>query len=611
MCGLIGIVSKKFSNSLILKSLERLEYRGYDSAGIAVISDDSKINVIKSVGSVANLVKKAGNDSHNCKIGIAHTRWATHGAVTVENAHPQFDGMTAVVHNGIIENFAELKQELDNCDFLSQTDTEVITHLISKEVKNGHTFLESVSKTIRKIKGTFALAILNINFPNMLVIAKRSSPVYICNGNEKFDNSFFIASDTIAVSDCIENYTELNDDEICVIEYAESLSSCNFFDSFGKTIEKKWKKFENTQFLYDKGDFEDFTSKEINEQPIATSKMLDVLKKGGFKEIVKESNLKDEINFVACGSSFYASLVGKYIFEKYCRIKVSAEVASEFRYRSPVVRDNSLPIFISQSGETIDTFCAQEYVKKSGFKTFLITNVSYSSMAKVADFVWPLNAGPEFGVVSTKAFTAQLFAISCFAIEYLKQKDLKLSNDLLSDLEKVPSLMSEIIERFDELHNIASHLLKSKNVLFIGRGINYPIAMESALKFKEISYIYAQGYPAGELKHGPIALIDEFVSTVVIAPFDDLFEKVISNVQEIVARNGKIVLLTDQKGSDYVNKQNISKDQITIFIAPETGELSKLFVYTVIGQIIAYNVARIKGCNVDRPRNLAKSVTVE
>ncbi|MDR3285125.1 MAG: glutamine--fructose-6-phosphate transaminase (isomerizing) [Holosporales bacterium] len=612
MCGLIGIASKKCSIQLLLDSLEKLEYRGYDSAGVAVVTKDKRLSVERCVGAVANL-RAIAKCSDVAEIGIAHTRWATHGTVTVENTHPQTNCTIAVVHNGTIENFAELKAELAEITFTSQTDTEVIVHMISERIEQGATFFQATLETIKLLKGSFSLAIVNKNLPDTMIVTRSGAPLTIGIGANEFSDGIFVASDSLAISPYIDSYSDLDDGEICVIAKHEDSYKCTFFDFFGNFFEKKWNFLKKNDFSFEKGKFQDFTSKEINEQPNVILRTISALKNHNFSSIVSECFKCDSINFIACGSSLYAGVVGKYIFEKYCKKQTFAECSSEFRYRFPVLNKSTLHIFISQSGETIDTLKAMDYVKNSNKppKSLVITNVLHSSMAKKADYLLPLDAGAEFGVVSTKAFTAQLAVISCLTIEFLKQNGDPLAEKLQKDLEKVPELLKTVISYFDNWPEIIEILGKARSVLFIGRGVNYPIALESALKFKEISYIHAEGYPAGELKHGPIALIDETVITIVIAPNDELISKNASSIQEIIARKGIVVLLTDTEGSKYIESQNIPKDQIFTCIMPETDELSKIFVYVVIGQIIAYKVAKLKGRNVDRPRNLAKSVTVE
>ncbi|MDR0632802.1 MAG: glutamine--fructose-6-phosphate transaminase (isomerizing) [Holosporales bacterium] len=636
MCGLVGIASKNLSASLLLDALRRLEYRGYDSAGVAVVPAGHENLYIKRVASdISALHKSVAQDSlpkDGVHVGIAHTRWATHGGVTVENAHPQSNGHIAVVHNGIIENFAELKALLRGTQFTSQTDTEVIVHLISQKTAKSIDFFEAVRQTTLELRGTFAIAVINLSAPDTMIVAKRGSPLVIGLGKEQFAGDVFVASDSFAIANYIDSCAELENDEICVIKGNKASGSyeCRFFDRLGKKIDKGFEKFRSVSVFCEKGHFSDFTSKEISEQPGIISNMLAAFKEGRFVNTISAAlSGIDRVNFIACGSSFYAGLVGKYLLEKYCKIQVAAEIASEFRYRSPVLAPKTLNIFVSQSGETLDTLCAQSYVKQHGLKTFVITNGPQSCMAKAADFLFDLGAGPELSVVSTKAFTAQLIAIICIMMELLRQKGEDISA-FLRDLEQVPALINDVVRHFEQVVqnpigtppsspsspppsplSFIQILNEAKNVLFIGRNLGYPIAMESALKFKEISYVHAEGYPAGELKHGPIALVDESVVTVVVAPHDELIEKMLSNIQEIMARKGIVVLITDTDGAKLAESQNLTGMQLVICLIPKTGVLSKIFVCSVVGQLIAYNVAKLKDRNVDRPRNLAKSVTVE
>jgi glucosamine--fructose-6-phosphate aminotransferase (isomerizing) len=493
--------------------------------------------------------------------------------------------------------------------------------MIAQKLKSGCSIFEAIHQVTLELRGTFALAIINRNEPDTMVIAKRGSPLVVGLGNDQFEGDIFTASDTFALSNYISSCAELDDDEICVIKKDGDNFGCNFFNISGEKIEKNFKKFEEVSVFCGKGDYDDFTSKEINEQPEIANKLIESFKTGRFVETIRAVGPEiNRINFVACGSSFYAGLVGKYILEKYCEIQVSAEIASEFRYKSPLLDEKTLNVFISQSGETLDTLYAQTYVKQRGFKTFVITNAPQSTMAKAADFVFDLGAGPELSVVSTKAFTAQLMSIVCIMMEISRQRGADI-DAFLQDLESVPALVSDAIEyfglgankkaAFDGARSFVQILSEAKSVLFIGRNLGYPVALENALKFKEISYIHAEGYAAGELKHGPIALIDESVVTVVIAPCDELIEKILSNVQEIIARNGIVVLVTDADGARLAEWQEINKKQLFVCLMPKTGVLSKLFVYSVVGQLIAYKVAKLQNRDVDRPRNLAKAVTVE
>jgi glucosamine--fructose-6-phosphate aminotransferase (isomerizing) len=617
-------------------------------------------------------------------IGIAHTRWATHGAVRAENAHPQTDYNIAVAHNGIIENFVELKAALlaDNeyIYFRSQTDTEVIAHLITKECaqfeeQTNENFLRAVILTLRQLKGSFALAIASKHFPNVMIAARKDSPLVVGLGRDELAGDVFLASDSIAIAPYIAEYVDLENGDVCMIdlqptsaepsseESKESMEEnetfrCRFFDfnlrehddatQSGSPdvrnislnpIQKQWSKFTYDDTTHEKEKFPDFTSREIFEQQGVLEDVVKALENGEFARFAKLCLPVDYINFIACGSSLYAGIVGKYILEKYCGIIANAECASEFAYRDPVVKKGGLYVFISQSGETSDTLKALAHTTRAeAAENLIITNVLRSSLAKKAKHVIPLNAGPEFGVVSTKAFTSQLAAIVCLAIELLRGNARHFSDvngtvtneaaangtaasetasRLLSDFRKVPTLVRQTLQSFSTFKPgspdfaIIETLAAAKSVLFLGRGINYPIALESALKFKEVTYIHAEGCPAGEMKHGPIALIDTSVVSVFIAPSDELMEKTTSNIQEIVARCGTVVLLTDQRGFELIAKLNLPAKYVLTHLLPETGDFSKIFVYSVIGQILAYKTAKFLDLNIDMPRNLAKSVTVE
>jgi glucosamine--fructose-6-phosphate aminotransferase (isomerizing) len=605
--------------------LEKLEYRGYDSAGFCVVTNEKKFVIKKVIGGVTNLKKEVASvNVANSNIAIAHTRWATHGNVTVENAQPHTDSSNtvAVAHNGIIENFSELKRSLNGTVFASQTDTEVIAHMIQKAMNDGANFFEAVCKTVRQLKGSFALAITNSKYPNTMIVARNDNPMIVGLGANEFEGSVFVASDSLAISEYIEASIDLNNHEICVIEKSKTLSSyeCRFFNFSAETLDKPWTPFKKESYSCDKGNFPDFTSKEISEQPSVILRLINALESEKLSQFSNKMLSREQILFIACGSSLYAGIVGKYLIEKHCNIQTQAEQSSEFRYRSPVLVNNCSYVFISQSGETSDTLKAQAYITEHGLKTEVITNMPRSSMAKKADYVLDLLAGAEFSVVSTKAFTAQLAAICAIVIEFLKQKKVEHAKKLIDDFKTVPLLIQKIIdevfstpnnEKKDKITEIVKILSKAKSVLFIGRGENYPVAMECALKLKEISYIHAESYPSGEMKHGSLALIDESVVTVVIAPSDELRDKTFSNMQEIAARGGTIILLTDATGKENVIGQNLATNRLFVYEMPHTGEISKIFAYSVIGQIIAYKVAISKGCNADRPRNLAKSVTVE
>ncbi|MDR0625310.1 MAG: isomerizing glutamine--fructose-6-phosphate transaminase [Holosporales bacterium] len=718
MCGLVGIASEKGKVSLVLDVLSKLEYRGYDSAGYSLVLPSGELCTRKVIGSVSGLSPLPHCDSGFSGasiapifVGIAHTRWATHGDVSIENAQPQTNETIAVAHNGIIENYAELKEiefaNEKNVLFRSQTDTEIIVHLIakyfaSKPDKTLESFVEATQYALARLNGTFALAIINSLFKDVIIVAKKDSPLVVGTGVNEFSGDVFFASDVVAIAQYVGSYTALDDGDLCLISRKQNAENpdaslgfhCEFLkfkinqantasnptDSTSKekdvqsspnktdcdAVCKKWEKSLPSDPLYGKGDFQDFTSKEIFDQQKVVSKMINTLERGDFVPLARRVSLTKSVNFLACGSSLYAGVIGRYILEKYCGMPASAECASEFSYRNAILSPDGLYVFISQSGETGDTLRALDYtmdvLKRHAILTgafveaeaeakghslasllqnhiLVVTNSVHSSIARRVNNFIPLNAGPEFGVVSTKAFSAQVAVLACLAVEllqqrakhgpselaYIKSSVLQLEQDfaptglkLYEDLKKVPDLLKETLQFFDafdsqkEMFKIVKTLAGAKSVLFLGRGVNYPVASESALKFKEITYIHAEGYPAGEMKHGPIALVDESVVSVFIMPSDELMPKTLSNIQEIVARRGTVILLTDRNGKECVNELARQKEtKILTCVLPETGDFSKLFVYSVMGQIIAYKVARLMGLNVDRPRNLAKSVTVE
>lgn len=611
MCGIVGIASQQPFSERLLEALERLEYRGYDSAGVACCVKPALVRC-RAVGKVAQLRERLEEQQIELKrahVGIAHVRWATHGSVTEANAHPQSNGRIAVVHNGIIENFAELKAAFPTVQFESQTDTEVIVHCIAHELEEGASFFDAVRITLARLRGTHALAIIDRDSPDTLIAARRSSPLIIGAGSGELAGSFFVTSDTVAIAPWIDHQIDLEDNEMCVISRMGEGYACTFFNQLGQEVDKEWRPVQFQHQSAGKGVFNSFTAKEMSEQPQIIEQFVRRFQDHQMDALFSELGIPSCVKFIGCGSSFYAGLVGEYWLEALCNIATSSEIASEFRYRHPVLLPGNLPIVISQSGETIDTIAAMQYVQSAQHKVLAITNVMHSAMAKTADFAFDLQAGPEFGVVSTKAFTAQLAALASFVLHLTHGKDD--FDSLAADFARVPSLLRTVLESPVSYIQAAQHLLHARSVLFLGRGLCYPIAMEGALKFKEISYIHAEGYPAGEMKHGPIALIDARVPVVVIAPFDPLFDKTLSNVQEVIARKGKVIFCTDARGAEKVRQQNIPDDQLYICLAPETGIVSKVFVYAVMAQQIAYHAAVLMGRNIDRPRNLAKSVTVE
>lgn len=605
MCGVVGLVSDQPIFASLLDALARLEYRGYDSAGVALCRGGELANC-RTVGKVEQLQEKIAKHNNffaGATAGIAHVRWATHGSVTEANAHPQSNGRIAVVHNGIIENFAELREAVPEALFKSQTDTEVLVHLITQKMDQGASFLEATAKILAAVRGSFAVLVLCRDAPHTLIAARRACPLIVGRGKE----GLFVASDTAALAQWCEEQAEISDDTIVVMQNGAS-NSCDFY-----TINSRhpspatWALRAKHEHADGKGNFQSFTQKEMFEQPEMLHRLMHRPQSPwDFLKGPKPANVK----FIGCGSSFYAGMLGSYWLEQLCGIAASAEIASEFRYREPVLPARTLPILISQSGETIDTIGALHCVEAQGLKPIVLTNVPHSTMAKLSHHTVNLEAGPEFGVVSTKAFTAQLGAIAALAV-WLRQQIGQPTSEFEADLKRIPDLLTEVLEARETFQVIAERLATARSVLFLGRGASYPIALEGALKFKEISYVHAEGYPAGEMKHGPIALIDAHVPTVAIAPDDALFEKTLSNVQEVIARGGPVIFCTDKTGEEKALRQALPPDQIHLFRAPKSGQLSKTFVYAVLAQQIAYHTALHIGRDIDRPRNLAKSVTVE
>jgi glucosamine--fructose-6-phosphate aminotransferase (isomerizing) len=537
-------------------------------------------------------------------IGMAHTRWAVMGAATEANAHPQFDGETAVVHNGIIENVGELKSMLPDIIWESQTDTEVVVHLVSSFVRKERDLLAAIKSTVQLLKGTFALVILHKDFPDMLVATKRINPLSVGKSNT---GDLFVTSDIAVIP--VEQYIDLEDDDVCVMR--KRVGEGDFFAEFYtfrhnklEKIEKTWKDANQTATVTSIGDYKNFTIKEIHEQPNVIQKSINALNRGDYIPIAQEMMNKSAINIIACGSSFYAGLIGKYWLERFGRLLTNVEISSEFNYRYPVITKNSLTLFISQSGETLDTLKAMEVVRAEQGDFAVITNVLQSTMAKAATrHLLDLGAGPELSVVSTKAFTAQLAVLIGVVIQYLKFKDPRAADILQEDFERVPGLLSQVMGQNYHLPLIPN----ASSILYLGRGICYPIALEGALKLKETTYIHAEGYPGGEMKHGPIALIDARAVSVILAPHNELFNKIVSNAHEVIARGGHVVFFTDAAG----NAEFTQRANSTAYVMPSSGPVSEAFVYSLGMQALAYDAAGGLGCDPDRPRNLAKSVTVE
>ncbi len=610
MCGIVGYVGEQNSAPILIDGLKRLEYRGYDSAGIGIICD-GKIELVKEKGKVSVLEEKINGNDINGTTGIGHTRWATHGVPNQINAHPHFssDNELMLVHNGIIENYKELKEFLlrKNYSFKSDTDTEVLVNLIHYFYSENLSLFEATRQALLKVNGTYGIAVLSRNNKERIVIAKNGSPLVI--GLGKGEN--FIASDVNALISHTKNVIYLEDGEIGEITkdsyYIKSLNN--------DSIEKEVNKIEMDLDEITKSGYQHFMLKEIMDQPNSLNDTIrgrTILEEGisklgglqGFEERILQSK---RIIISACGTSWHAALVGEYLLEKCTGIPVEVEYASEFRYRNPIISSEDTIIFISQSGETADTLAALKEAKRKGALVLGIVNVVGSSIARASDAGVYIHAGPEIGVASTKAFTSQIAVLILIALLLGRRKNLSIvdGKEIIQSLNSISDLVQEVLEQNSVIEKIAEKFVNAKNFLYLGRGIHFPVALEGALKLKEISYIHAEGYPAAEMKHGPIALIDENMPTVFIAPKDAIYEKVISNIEEVKARNGEVIAIID-KDDKYI--ENLVDHVIRI---PRTNELLMPILTVIPLQLLAYHIAVKKGLNVDQPRNLAKSVTVE
>ncbi|MDS9950004.1 MAG: glutamine--fructose-6-phosphate transaminase (isomerizing), partial [Planktomarina sp.] len=607
MCGIVGVLGKHEAAPLLVEALKRLEYRGYDSAGIATVND-GKLERRRAIGKLVNLSDLLVHNPLAGKSGIGHTRWATHGAPSVKNAHPHQAGDVAVVHNGIIENFMELRAELNNnkikCE--TDTDTEVVALLAKYYLSQGLSPAESVKKTISRLSGAFALAFLFDGEDDLMLVARRGSPLAIGHG----DGEVYIGSDAIAMAHLTSKITYLDEGDFAQL----SRKNIQIEDRNGTIVNREEKNIDVSSIAIDKAGYKHFMAKEIAEQPLTLAKTIKIYLDEDAEQIrlpkndIKLANI-DCLTMVACGTAFYAALTAKYWFEKIARIKVEVDVASEFRYREPPVTKETTAIFVSQSGETADTLAALRYMSSQNAKIISVVNVPESSIARESDLVLPLYVGPEIGVASTKAFTAQLTVLALLALKIAKTKNVITEAQYciyLEELKVIPELINQTLSIESNIQKIAAELVSSQDVIFLGRGAMYPLAMEGALKLKEISYIHAEGYPSGELKHGPIALIDKNVPVVVIAPMDSLFDKSVSNMQEVMARSGKILLISCLKGLD-----NASQGTWATIVMPTIPEFIAPIIYAVPMQLLAYHTALAKGTDADQPRNLAKSVTVE
>jgi glucosamine--fructose-6-phosphate aminotransferase (isomerizing) len=605
MCGIIGIASNKPVSINIINSLKKLEYRGYDSAGLATLADDN-INEKKCSGRVEELEKILFKAPSNGNIGIGHVRWATHGVPNIINAHPHSSEQVSVVHNGIIENSDEIKRELvsKGLKFKSQTDTEVITLLITEALKENEP-LKSVYKTLKKLKGSFALGIIFKNFSNIIIGARRGSPLAV--GYSKEEN--YIGSDSYALKSMTNKISYLDDGELCVL----TKDQISFYDESLKKVNKKIHTMSESETAIDKGEYKHFMLKEIYEQPITIknciSEYVDSLKKNiNIINFPIEPNNINKIVLVGCGTAYNSCLTAKYWFEELTTIDVEIDIASEFRYRKLKFNSKNLYIFVSQSGETADTAAALDLCKKNNVKTCSIVNVIESTIARNSDWVLPIHAGTEIGVASTKAFLGQLTVlyILCLKLAIVRKDiDKRKYEKNINNLKKLPEAIKECINIESNVQLMAKEFLSAKGSMFLGRGSSFPIALEGALKLKELSYLHAEGYPAGEMKHGPLALIEEGLPVIILAPKDKYFEKTLSNMQEVIARGGKILFITDNK------KDSLNENIRFGLRVPYLDNLLSPILLTIPLQLLAYHVALLKNCDVDKPRNLAKSVTVE
>jgi glucosamine--fructose-6-phosphate aminotransferase (isomerizing) len=608
MCGIVGILGREPVAGALVDALKRLEYRGYDSAGVATL-EHGELARRRAEGKLRNLEARLEREPLTGTSGIGHTRWATHGKPTESNAHPHATDRLAVVHNGIIENFRELREELEKkgAKFGSETDTEVVAHLVTEEMKAGRTPAAAVAAAMPRLRGAFALAFLFKGEDDLLIGARKGSPLAIGYG----DGEMYLGSDAIALAPFTDTIAYLEDGDQVVL----TRRSVEVRDAKGGKVERAVVKSLASALLVDKGNYRHFMAKEIHEQPEVVSHTLARYLDMTAERVRLAADLPldfrkiERVSMSACGTAYYAGLVAKYWFERYARLPVEIDVASEFRYREPPMSPGGLAIFVSQSGETADTLATLRYAKEHEQHVVAVVNVPTSTIARESDAVMPTLAGPEIGVASTKAFTCQLAVLACLAIAAGRARGVLSEDDertLVRALIEVPRLMTEALALEPQIERLARLLAKSRDVLYLGRGTSYPLALEGALKLKEISYIHAEGYAAGELKHGPIALIDEKMPVIVIGPYDRVFEKTVSNMQEVAARRGKIILVTDPPGAREAQVESPFK-----LILPAMPAAVTPLVYAIPVQLIAYHTAVVMGTDVDQPRNLAKSVTVE
>ncbi len=607
MCGIVGILGREPVAMRLVEALRRLEYRGYDSAGIAVL-EEGRLKRVRAAGKLSNLVQKLAQADLHSTIGIGHTRWATHGGPSEANAHPHIAGRVAIVHNGIIENYKELRERLEmrGVQPESDTDTEIVAHLINIVLEEGASPKEAVLSVLEELRGAFAFAIIFEGHENLMIGARRGSPLAVGHG----EGEMMLGSDAIALAPFTSRITYLEDGDVVFL----TREGFEILDEDRRHVIRPLQFTQAASLLVDKGGYKHFMAKEMHEQPDVLGhtmgEYLDFANgRVRLPELPLDLKTLDRMTITACGTACYAGMVGKYWLEQLARLPVEVDVASEFRYREAPLTKGGLSLVISQSGETADTLAALRYCKAQGQKVAAVVNVPESTIARESDVVLRTFAGPEIGVASTKAFTCQLVVLAAFSIAAARARghiDEKREDELVRALQQAPRLVVQALEQEERVAKVAQALAHANDILYLGRGINYPLALEGALKFKEISYIHAEGYAAGELKHGPIALIDENVPVVVIAPRDALFEKTVSNMEEVAARGAKIVLITDEAGAS----EHGAKAFETITVPAADPFISPL-LYAIPVQMLAYHAAVFLGTDVDQPRNLAKSVTVE
>ncbi len=607
MCGIIGIIGRQPAAPLLLEGLKRLEYRGYDSAGIATL-DNGRIDRRRAEGKLVNLEARLDEQPLAGIIGIGHTRWATHGVPNEINAHPHATARVALVHNGIIENFQELREELAGADFESETDTEVVAHLLTRYLDEGMEPVDAVAAVLPRLEGAFAMAIVFAGETDLMIGARRGCPLAIGYG----DGEMYFGSDALSLAPLTRRICYLEEGDWAVATRA----GATVFDADNKQVERPVVETAMSGAMIGKGNYRHFMLKEIYEQPAVIGDTLHSVLNPASRTLTLPPLDCDlakvpKITIIACGTAWIAGLVAKYWLEQIARMPVEIDVASEFRYREAPMPEGGLAMFISQSGETADTLAALRYAKAQKQTILSVVNTPQSTIARESDAVLPTLAGPEIGVASTKAFTTQLTLLACFAIAVARARkaiDGKREAELCAALVEVPARAAEVLRHDERIEALARNIFEARDVLYIGRGSSYPLALEGALKLKEISYIHAEGYAAGEMKHGPIALIDDAVPVIVIAPSDRLFEKTASNLQEVIARGGRVILLSDADGVARIEAQ--AKPEASIAL-PRVEPFVTPILYAILVQLLAYHAATRKGTNVDQPRNLAKSVTVE